>query len=75
MDLFWEMESPSSTNKIIGIGIFRVFNHFSRIWKIREKYKVGSMGDRAKPCPTPTSILQKGDVNPFQRYLVFLLTK
>ena len=68
MDLLWKIKSPSSTNKIIEIGvfkIFKIFNHFLRIWKIGERYKVERIGERAEPCPTPTLILQKEDVNPF----------
>ena len=57
------------------IGIFRIFNHFSRIQKIRERYKAESIGERAKPCSIPTSTLQKGNVNLFQRYFVFLPSK
>ena len=39
-------------------GIFIFFKCFSRMWKIEEIYKADKMGERAKPCPMPTSILK-----------------
>ena len=30
------------------------------------------MGERAEPCPTPTSTLQRGEEKLFQRYIVLL---
>ena len=30
------------------------------MWKIRERYKAKSIGERAEPCPTPMSMLKKG---------------
>ena len=36
------------------MGIFRFFNHFSRIYKNRVRYKAKRIGERADPWPTPT---------------------
>ena len=36
MDLFWEMKRPSSTKDKRETVMFRVFNHFSKIY-IREE--------------------------------------
>jgi len=33
------------------------------------------IGERAEPCPTPTSILQREKEKLFQRYIVFLPTR
>ena len=55
--LFWEIKSPLLTNKRKELWIFRFFKWFSKIWKIREKYKADKIKERANPCPTPTSIL------------------
>ena len=35
--LFWEMKSLLSTKEMIEMGIFRIFKHFSRIWKMGER--------------------------------------
>ena len=59
MDLSCEMRSPLSTKKKIEIRIFRFFNCFSKMWKIREKYKTESIGERAEPYPTPILTLKK----------------
>ena len=53
------MGSPSSTNDKIETGIFRIFNHFSRMWRMRDKYRADIIGERANPWPTPTSTLKK----------------
>ena len=37
MDLFWEMKRPSSTKDKREIGMFRVFNHFSKIYRRGER--------------------------------------
>ena len=57
IDLFWEIKSLSSMNERKGIGIFRFFKQFSKIWKIGERYKADRIRERAEPCPTPTSML------------------
>ena len=41
------------------IGIFKFFNHFSKIEKIGKRYKVERIGKRANICPTLISTLKK----------------
>ena len=59
MELFWAMISPSLTNESIEMGIFKFFNHFSKIEKIGKRYKVERIGKRANICPTLISTLKK----------------
>ena len=33
------------------------------------------MGERVESCPTPMSMLKRGEEKLFQKYFVFLLTK
>ena len=46
---------------------FLDFSFFSKILKIRERYRVDKMGERAELCPTPTSILKEEEEKLFQR--------
>ena len=50
------------------MGIFRIFKQFSKIWRIREMYKVNKIGERAEPWPTPTLILKKEEEKLLQKY-------
>ena len=43
------------------IGIFKIFNHFSKIEKIGKRYKVERIGKRANICLTLISTL-KNDI-------------
>ena len=52
------MKSPSSTKEIKKTGIFRFFNLFSKIWKIKERYRANKMGESAELYPTPTPTLK-----------------
>ena len=63
------------TKERVETGIFRFFNHFLKIWKIRERYKTEKIRERADPYSTLISTLKKGEEKLFQKYLVFLLTK
>ena len=56
----------------IEIGIFRFLILFSKISKIGERYRADKMRERAKLCPTPISMLKKGEETLFQRYFIFL---
>ena len=56
-------------------GIFKIFNYFSRIWRIGDKYKADRIGERANSWPTPILTLKKGEEKLFQKYLVFLPIK
>ena len=69
------MKRPLSTKERIKTEIFRFFSHFSKIWRIRERYKVKRIGERADLWPTPMSTLNKEEEKLFQRYFVFLSTK
>jgi len=53
--------SPSSTNERIEMGIFRFFNHFSRIYKNRVRYKAEKIGERADTWPTLTLTSKLGE--------------
>ena len=55
-----------STKDKIEIGIFRIFKQFSRIWRIRARYKADKIGKRAESCPTPMSTLKNGEEKLFQ---------
>ena len=48
--------------------IFRFFKWFSKICIKEARYKAERMGDRAKPCPTPTLTLKNGEEKLFQKY-------
>jgi len=74
-NLSWEIKRPLSTNKMTEIGIFRFFNLFSKIWKIKERYRIDEMGDNAKSYPISMSTLKIGKEKLFQRYFVFLSTR
>ena len=74
-DLSWETKSLSSTKKITEIGIFRFFNLFSKVWKIKKRYKTNKIGDKAEPYPTPISILKREEEKLFQRYFIFISTR
>ena len=53
----------------------RFFNCFSKIWKIKERYKAERIEERADLCPILILILKKEKEKLFQKYLVFLPTK
>jgi len=55
------MRSPLLTKDRMETGIFRIFKHFSRLWRTEAKYKADKMEERAEPCPTPMSTLKKKD--------------
>ena len=46
MDLFYEMNKPSSTKEMRETGMLRDFRHFSRIYRRGERYRVDKIGDR-----------------------------
>ena len=46
--------------------IFKNFKWFSRIWRIRARYKADKIGERTEPYPTPTSTLKKYKEKLFQ---------
>ena len=73
-DLSWETKSLLFIKEMIEIRIFRFFNFFSKVWKIRERYKANKIGDKAEPCPTTTSILKKEKEKLFQSITNKLLT-
>ena len=60
-DLFCVIMSPSSTNERIEMGIFKIFNHFSRIYRNGVRYKAKRIGERADPWPTPTLTSKLGE--------------
>ena len=72
MDLFCEMNKPSSTKEIRETGMLREFRHFSRIYRRGERYRADKIGDRADSWPTPTLTLYNREENSFYQYLVFL---
>jgi len=37
MDLFWEMNNPSSTKKMMEMGIFKIFKQFSKEWNTEDR--------------------------------------
>ena len=53
------MKSLLSTKEITETGIFRFFDLCSKMWKTGNKYNTNRIGKRAKPWPTPISILKK----------------
>ena len=57
--MFWATRNPLLTNDKIKTGIFKNFNYFSKMWRIRDKYKVDKIGVRANPWPTPILTLKK----------------
>ena len=57
------------------IGIFRFLILFSKIQKIRERYRTDKIEERVKPYPTPISMLKEEEKKLFQRYFVFLSTR
>ena len=63
-DFSCETKRPLSINEISITGIFRFF---SKIWKMGVRYNTDRTSNKAKPCPTPTSTLNKGDEKLFQR--------
>ena len=69
------MKSSSFIKEMTETWIFRFFNIFSKMWKIGNRYNANRIGERAKPWPTPTSILKKGEKKLFQKYLVFYFTR
>ena len=71
-DLLCSTKSPLSTKERMETGIFK---RFSRMWRTGARYKADKIGDRAEPCPTPTSTLKKDEEKLFQRYQVFLSTR
>ena len=52
----------------IDTKIFRFFKWFSRMWRKGARYEAERIGDRAEPCPTPTSTLKNGEEKLFQKY-------
>ena len=65
-DLFCAIMSLSSTNERIEMGIFKFFNHFSRIYKNKVRYKAERIGERADPWPTLTLTSKLGEEKSFQ---------
>ena len=65
IDLFCEMNKPSSTKEIRETGMLRDFKRFSRIYRRGERSKADKIGDRADPWPTPTLTLYIGEENLF----------
>ena len=61
-----------STKESIETKVFRFFKQFSKIWRKKARYKAERIGDRAKPCPTPTSTLKNSEEKLFQKYWVLL---
>jgi len=49
MDLFCEMNKPSSTKEIRETGMLREFRRFSRIYRRGERYRADKIGNRADP--------------------------
>jgi len=49
MDLFCEINKPSSTKEIRETRMLREFRRFSRIYRRGERYKVDKIGDRVDP--------------------------
>ena len=56
--MFWETKSPPSIKKIKETGIFRLFNLFSKIWKIGERYRADKMGESTELHSTPILTLK-----------------
>jgi len=69
------MKRLLSIKEITEIGIFKIFNLFSKIWKTKEKYNTDKIGDRAELCLTPTLTSKRGEEKLFQEYFAFLLTR
>ena len=69
------MKSTLSTKEITETGIFWFFDLCSKMWKTGNKYNANRIRKRAKPWPTPISILKKWTEELFQKYLVFLPTR
>ena len=40
-----------------------------------ERYRTDKMGNKADPCPIPTSTLKNGEEKLFHKYWIFLPTK
>jgi len=57
------MRQLLSIKEKIEIRIFIFLIFFSKIYKIRERYRADKMGERVKPFLTLTSILKEAELN------------
>ena len=48
---------------------------FSKIWKMGKEQRVERIGEKAKPCPIPISMLKNGEQKLFHKYWVFLVIR
>ena len=56
--MFWETKSLPFIKEIKETGIFRLFNLFSKIWKIGERYRADKMGKSTELYSTPILTLK-----------------
>ena len=70
-----DTKRPLSTKDTNETGIFRLLALFLKIWKMGERYRTDKMGNKADPCPIPTSTLKNGEEKLFHKYWIFLPTK
>ena len=76
-DFSWERKSPLSTNKRNKIGILRLFDIFSKMWKMGERWRAKKIEESTEPWPTftSTSTWKRGEIKSFHQYWVFLPIK